>query len=174
MTQVCKTCERNLPVELFRQPSGHRYRACRECRRKRLHPLYELWAGMIQRCENPNHVAWARYGGAGVTVCPEWRHSFQQFVEDVGPRPSKKHSLDRIDSQRPYEKANCRWATASEQALNRPHFAHMITAFGRTRHMSEWAKDLGAKDALIFKRLARGWSAEDAVSKPSAARQRQK
>lgn len=80
---------------------------------------YRIWAGMIARCTNPKTDNYSRYGGRGITVCDEWRSDFMAFLHDVGPRPSRSYSLDRIDNNRGYEKSNCRWATAAEQYGNR-------------------------------------------------------
>ena len=81
-------------------------------------PEYRAWQNMLSRCERPGSSAYARYGKAGILVCPEW-HSFEQFFQDLGPRPAPKHSVDRIDNTRGYKPANCRWATPSQQAGNR-------------------------------------------------------
>ena len=87
---------------------------------KRHTPEYHSWAGMIQRCHNPNSHAYKKYyGSRGISVCSRWRTSFEQFFEDMGNRPSAEHSLDRIDVNGNYEPENCRWATASQQSANR-------------------------------------------------------
>jgi len=62
------------------------------------HPLYGIWAGIIQRCTNPKSSVWAYYGGRGIAVCERWRSSPANFYADMGPRPSSKHSIDRIDN----------------------------------------------------------------------------
>ena len=76
------------------------------------------WSAMIQRCENPHSHDYPRYGGRGITVCRAWRYSFPAFLADMGPRPSRLYTLDRIDPNGNYEPGNCRWATKSEQSQN--------------------------------------------------------
>ena len=82
------------------------------------HPLYPTWLMMRQRCSNPNHRSYPRYGGRGITVCERWNTSFLHFVSDMGERPDGL-TLDRIDNDGNYEPSNCRWATRSEQELNK-------------------------------------------------------
>lgn len=84
----------------------------------RNHPLYCTWANMLARCFDLNKPNYKDYGGRGITVCERWHH-FKNFVNDMGPKPSKLHSLDRIDNDKGYSFENCRWATRTEQNKNK-------------------------------------------------------
>lgn len=81
-------------------------------------PTYVTWGAMRNRCHNPKHSAYERYGAKGIHVCDEWRYSYPTFLADMGERP-KGMTLDRIDSSKGYTKSNCRWATSTEQYENK-------------------------------------------------------
>lgn len=85
-------------------------------------PLYTRYNTMKMRCYNSNNPECERYGAIGVTVCDRWLEpdgqGFLNFLEDMGPMPSKKHSVDRINPHGNYEPANCRWATPVQQSWN--------------------------------------------------------
>jgi hypothetical protein len=89
------------------------------------------WHGMKTRCYNPQNPAYKHYGRRGIRVCDRWRLNFDAFLEDMGPPPSARHSIDRIDNDRGYEPDNCRWATPREQGANKRSAA-------RIRHMGEF------------------------------------
>ena len=119
---------------------------------------------MLTRCTNPKATAYARYGGAGIGVCEAW-HSFEAFLEDMGPRPDGT-SLDRINGEEGYSKGNCRWATTKTQNCN-TRANVFLTALGRTQTVSEWAEQLGMKYITLYRRVYHsGWSHHDAVTTP--------
>lgn len=80
-------------------------------------PTYRTWVAMRARCLNPNVINYANYGGRGIKVCERW-DDFENFLADMGLKPSPKHSIDRIDNDGNYESGNCHWATKLEQARN--------------------------------------------------------
>ena len=134
-------------------------------------PEYSVWRGIITRCFNKRDKAYPRYGGRGITMAPEWRHSFEKFRADVGLRPSPEHSLDRFpDNNGNYEPGNVRWATRKEQQNNRRNNV-MITRNGRTMTRTQWAEELGTPIARVEKRVSKfGWSEEEALTRPLAKR----
>lgn len=92
------------------------------------HYLYHTWSTMKARCYNPNSTKYHLYGGRGIAVCERWRHSFTNFLEDMGDRP-EGHTLDRIDPDKEYSPDNCRWSTVSDQNKNRRSYTKATGLF---------------------------------------------
>lgn len=126
---------------------------------------YVIWSGMIERCHNKNNKRFKDYGAKGISVCDEWKCSFEAFYADMGSRPSKEHSIDRIDGSKGYNKQNCRWATAVEQNLNRAN-NHLIPFNGEMLPYTQVARIVGIKPSTLEKRLRLGWSPERAITEP--------
>ncbi len=111
-------------------------------RRGWVSPEYRAWVELRARC-NPDRVEKSKaYIRRGITVCPRWLESFENFLEDMGIKPSPKHSLDRINNDGNYEPGNCRWATAKEQGNNRSNNRRLSLA-GVSKTVSEWSRELG-------------------------------
>jgi hypothetical protein len=118
-------CGNKTVVTSYRLTSGHtRSCGCLQIEVRTIHgmscmPEYNLWYSMVKRCINPNDHAYHNYGGRGITVCDRWLNSFEAFCQDMGPRPSPDHSIERKENDKGYYKNNCKWATKIEQANNR-------------------------------------------------------
>lgn len=130
---------------------------------------YTIWSGIKRRCCNINDEAYPRYGGRGITVCEKWL-VFDGFFEDMGNRPSKNHSLERVDNNRGYCKDNCKWATYTEQGRNKRNNVR-ITWDGKTQSVIEWAQELGiSANALYMRKNRLGWSDARTMSQPFKGR----
>jgi Fic family protein len=100
---------------------------------------YNTWAALKDRCYNSKNKAFKRYGGRGIIVCDRWLESFANFLEDMGRKPTPKHSIDRIDNDGNYEPSNCRWATQDEQTNNTSRNV-FFSYQGETKSLKEWSK----------------------------------
>ena len=120
---------------------------------------------MKQRCSNPNHSNYERYGGLGITVCDKWANSFEAFLSDMGKAPSLQHTIDRIDTKGNYEPGNCRWATPTEQSRNTKRNV-MLNFNGESLCASEWAQRTGLKLTSILSRKKLGWTDEKTLTTP--------
>lgn len=128
------------------------------------HPTktYMVWGAMIQRCTNAGRADFYRYGGRGITVSTRWR-KFENFLADMGEKPEGK-SLDRIDNTQGYSRFNCRWATLSEQALNRRN-THLLTFKSKTQSLTEWARETGINRETLLSRVKLGWDIDRIMDK---------
>jgi hypothetical protein len=134
--------------------------------------LHQVWRTMLDRCNNPNANQYADYGGRGIKVCQEWCE-FTQFFEDMG-HPPQGGTLDRVDNNKGYDKENCKWSTRQEQARNKRN-NRMITAFGKTQTVTEWAIEYSMPPRTLFNRLFRAnMEPEKAIVASPYAQQRKK
>lgn len=126
---------------------------------------YHAWLGLRQRCNNPSNKRYPLYGGRGITVCDEWNNSFLSFLSDMGRRPSKNHSLDRIDNNGGYCKENCRWATKLQQSNNTRKTKFVIYE-GERISVTRLAAKVGIKQPTLHSRMKKGWELNDAILVP--------
>lgn len=130
-------------------------------------PEYNTWCALKQRCYYKNNKRYGRYGGRGITVCERWRYSFENFYEDMGRKPTLKHSIDRIDNDGDYSPENCRWATNEQQWKNRSN-THKINFKGKILTIREWANLMNINYVTLKQRiLIYKWPVERALSEGS-------
>ena len=116
---------------------------------------HRCWRGMKKRCLNENFRFYYRYGGRDITICDRWLHSFENFFADMGVRPSKLHSIDRIDNNGNYEPSNCRWVTQEQQCQNKssnkltPAIVREIRNIGEGTNSNQLARRFGVTHKAI-------------------------
>lgn len=116
--------------------------------------LYMVWSAMKARCHNQADKSYPRYGGRGISVCQEWRDSYEAFIAYMGERPDGL-TVERIDTNGNYEPGNVRWATYTEQARNTRR-NHLHTIDGVTKCLAEWCQILNEPWTTVKKRVAAG------------------
>lgn len=116
---------------------------------------YISWSNMIERCNNPKAINYSNYGGRGITVCKKWKKSFINFLEDMGNKPGKEYSIDRIDSNGNYEPSNCKWSTKLEQNNNRCDNRKVINIITNKEYssISSASKNLNMKRTTLYAQL---------------------
>lgn len=127
-----------------------------------LSPLYKTWANMLHRCD-PLKSERPKYVPLG--MCDRWRN-FDNFVTDMGDRPTLKHSIDRIDNSKGYSPDNCRWSTNKEQCNNKSN-NHLLEFNGEIKTMTQWAEQYGIPFHTFKSRINKSkWSIERALTEP--------
>lgn len=125
-------------------------------------PEYHSWASMKYRCNNPKGKAFANYGGRGIKYCKRW-NIFENFLEDMGKRPRKGYSIDRINNDKDYSKKNCRWATWSQQQNNRRN-NYLFVVEGKKYKIRELARKYRIKYDWLYNRIyTLKWNIERAI-----------
>jgi hypothetical protein len=161
-SRSCGCLSREITAEHRRRSTTHGH-----ARKGKITRTFRAWAAMIRRCGDPEHAAYAWYGGRGITVCASWTgpSGFATFLKDMGEVPSGL-SLDRADNNGPYSPENCRWVTQTRQQRNR-RSNRLLTLNGRTQTLIEWAEETGIHRQTIKMRIDRcGWSVERALTEP--------
>ncbi len=129
-------------------------------------PEYRAWQTMRLRCLNPKNAAFKNYGGRGIMVCDIWQNDVLAFLRDMGPKPTPKHELDRIENDGHYEPTNCRWVTRTQNDRNRRTNV-FLTYQGERLTIAEWCERTGLRRDTVRKRLVGGWATEKALSTPA-------
>lgn len=136
-------------------------------------PEYGAWNNMRHRCHNPKNRAYPDYGGRGISVCNQWRDDSTgvvQFLKDMGPRPTPKHTIERRDNNDGYTPNNCYWGTKRDQARNR-RSSRMLKWNGQSKCLAEWSEITGIPAGTISSRIDKyGWSPAAALSTPTCKR----
>lgn len=138
--------------------------ALRASHRKSHTRTFRIWSQMKTRCSNPKNIRWHCYGGRGIKVCDRWMNSFESFLEDMGECPDG-YSIERIDVNGNYEPSNCKWIPLSRQAANTRQNV-FLTYEGKTQTIADWAREKGFPYGVLRHRIAKGWSVEEALTKP--------
>lgn len=126
-------------------------------------PEYKVYISMLNRCNNPKYKEYHLYGGRGIKVAERWL-KFENFIEDVGPRPAKGYQLDRKDNNKGYEPGNARWATRTENARNKRNTV-FVEFRGRQTTLKEVAEELGVAYSALFYRYQTGLTGEALFAK---------
>jgi hypothetical protein len=124
---------------------------------------YICWIGMKMRCLNKNHKYFYRYGGRGITVCDRWVNSFENFILDMGEKPTKM-TLERVNNDMGYYPENCKWITLKENANNRNN-TRFLELNGLRLPIMKWVDKTGLCKETIKYRLKSGWSIEKTLTK---------
>jgi hypothetical protein len=130
--------------------------------RKKQSREYQTWRNIKNRCLNPNWPQFELYGGRGITICERWKDNFENFLTDMGKRPSGME-IDRFpDNNGNYEPGNCRWTTAKQQCRNM-RSNRLITIDGETLTLAEWIEHSPLNAGAIRSRIYKGWPPRDAL-----------
>lgn len=127
-------------------------------------PEYSAWMDMRARCTSIRHKFFHIYGARGISICADW-NEFSKFFSDMGPRPGKGFSLDRINVNSGYSKENCRWADRETQDNNKQN-SLLVTWQGETLTAAQWDRRLSLTKGTVKTRLKLGWDLERIFTEP--------
>lgn len=156
-------------------PSGHT-QSCGCFKAERIHEgtykhglihtsEYWAWSSMRRRCYDTNDKGYKNYGARGITVCDRWIESFENFISDMGMKPSPKHSVERKNNDSGYSPENCIWGTRAQQNSNRRN-TRKLEHDGKNLTLMEWSQITGIKYFTLVRRVNKGWSPSDVIGRP--------
>jgi len=148
--RLCRNC--SLKLKNMKGKCHYRYKHGRASRLLGKTRIYHIWISMRERCNNSRSKEYKNYGGRGIHVCKEW-DNVDVFCKDMGERPSKHHTLDRIDNNKGYSKGNCRWATHKEQARNKRTSVFYDLPDERRINKQELIDSLGWTNQMFRRRI---------------------
>lgn len=128
-------------------------------------PEHKVWKKIRQRCTNESNLSFPNYGGRGIKMCSRWLNSFEAFIEDMGERPSRDHSIERIDNDGDYEPSNCIWATKDVQSRNTRRTVFVVYR-GERHKLCDLCDSRGMRTATVRSRIKSGWGVERAIDTP--------
>lgn len=154
-------CKRKETVSALRLKHGHSLGP------GKISPEYRSWFNAKTRVGNPKFKGWHRYGGRGLAMSKEWSSNFATFLRDMGLKPTPRHTLERVDNNRGYEKGNCVWALPPQQQRNRS--TNIWLEFnGRRMVLKDWAKELGRTEYWLSRRVRLGRTMADIIAEQAA------
>ena len=162
-------CQRS-EVTVARNIAGTKH-GCSSTTKRDATSEYGIWAGIKSRCNNSNDSRFKYYGARGIKVCDRWSESFENFMTDMGLRPTNRHTIDRKNVNGNYEPSNCEWATYTVQGRNRRNNT-LITFRGDTKCLAEWSEITGYSSFNIIWRIKKGWTVEAALTTPVRPKRR--
>lgn len=134
-------------------------------------PLYVTWSDIRRRCYTPSAINFQHYGGRGIKMCDRWKDGesgmtgYECFVADMGPKPSRRHTVERKDTNGDYGPSNCEWATRDAQARNKRNNRWVVFG-GQRMIITDAIKASGIPPWTVHERLAAGWSEDRALTQP--------
>lgn len=153
---VCKSCANAKTGAKLRKHGGWAEKSI----------TYNSWRCMRDRCNQPSSPNYKLYGGRGIRVCDRWMApviGYENFIADMGERPSKEYTLDRIDPSSDYCPENCRWADKKTQSRGSVKY---IEFGGKKMSEREWSLQLFGRETIVSQRLTKGWSTKKALTTP--------
>lgn len=127
---------------------------------------YHCWIAMKNRCFTESSQSYEDYGARGITVCERWKSSFENFLNDMGRKPSSEHSIERDDNDGNYEPTNCHWVVPLEQCQNRRSNKHLVIG-GRKLTLAQAAREKNISYRTVLSRIRQGWDVTTAIATPA-------